>query len=96
MTLDELRERFLRTSFCPARLIRGREETPVVYTALEIEHEPRTHDQYESNLMYNVLCYMDGTSEKATRHFADWSCRADAEFVRDVVEWFRMDSGAED
>ena len=51
MTLDELRERFLRTSFCPARLIRGREETPVVYTALEIEHEPRTHDQYESNLM---------------------------------------------
>ena len=95
MTLDELRKRFLDTSFCPARLIRGREETEVVFTSLATEHEPATHDDYQSNLMYNVLNYMDGRQTKATRHFADWGRKADAEFIRDVVEWFRKESGDE-
>lgn len=40
MTLDELKDQFLRTSFCPSRLIRGREETEIVYTSLHVEHEP--------------------------------------------------------
>lgn len=95
MTLNELRERFLKTSFCPSRLIRGREETEIVYTRLHTEHEPQSHDHYQENDMYNVLCYMDGKEKKAERPFADWTTKADAEFIRDVVEWFRKDSGEE-
>ena len=91
-TIAELRMQFTDTSFCPSRLIRGREETPVVYTSLEVEHEPASHDQYQSNLMYNVLVSMDGTRQKASRHFADWTTKSDAEFIRDVVDWFRRDA----
>ncbi len=95
MTLDELRERFLQTSFCPSRLIRGREETPVCYTELKVIHDPATHDSYSSNSMYNVLVYMDGERHEAERPFADWTTSADAEFIRDVVNWFRKDMGDE-
>lgn len=94
-TLDQLRERFLKTSFCPSRLIRGREETEVCYTALKTRHEPASDSQYSSNPMYNVLTYMDGRENVASAPFADWSTKADAEFIRDVVEWFRKDSGDE-
>jgi len=38
---------------------------------------------------------MDGSQKKATRAFADWGSKADAEFVRDVVEWFRKENGDE-
>ena len=96
MTLDELRERFLRTSFCPSRLIRGREETPICFTALRIESHPATENEYASNPMFNVLTYMDGTTKPASVPFADWSTKDDAEFIRDVVEWFRKDSRDED
>lgn len=95
MTLDELRRKFLDTSFCPSRLIRGREETEVVFTSLCVKHHPATHDSYQCNDMYNVLNYMDGRQVKAERPFADWTTKADAEFVRDVVDWFRKDSGQE-
>ena len=93
MTLDQLREQFLKTSFCPARLIRGREETPVCYTSLDVEYQPATENDYPCADMFKVLNYMDGEKKKATRAFADWGSKADAEFVRDVVEWFRKDSG---
>lgn len=94
-TLGQLRERFLKTSFCPARLIRGREETPICYTSLEVEYEGATHDSYLWAGMYRVLNYMDGERKKAERAFADWGSKDDAEFIRDVVEWFRRDAGDE-
>lgn len=95
MTLDDLRERFLNTSFCPGRLIRGREETPVVFTRLKTVSHGGNDYEYPSTSMYNVLTYMDGTEKHAEVPFAEWSTTADAEFVRDVIEWFRKDSGEE-
>lgn len=75
---SELIEKFEASSFCPDDAIRGQPQTGTAWSCLE-------HDG--PDLYY--VCHWNGEVAKAIRSWGSASCRADAHFLKSVVEWFQ-------
>ena len=84
----ELIDKFEASSFCPADAVRGRPETGTAWSTLDLEFHSGGESDYSATSVYYVS-HHNGEVKRSERPWGEMSGKADAEFIKAVVDWFQ-------